>query len=98
VINHVVLLKWKPGVDQATIDPIYRELEGLKRLIPGLQSFSGGPYSSNEGLHQGYTHGFIMTFTDAAARDAYLPHPEHERVKAMIGPHLESVIAFDWEA
>jgi hypothetical protein len=98
VINHVVLFRWKPGTSQAKIDEIYRELEGLKRLIPGLQSFSGGPYSSQEGMNQGYTHGFIMTFTDAPARDAYLPHSEHERVKAIIVPHLEHVVAFDWEA
>jgi Stress responsive A/B Barrel Domain len=98
MINHVVLFKWKPGTSQATIDSIYRELEGLKRLIPGLHSFSGGPYSSHEGLNQGYTHGFIMTFTDAPARNAYLPHPEHERVKAMVAPNLENVIAFDWES
>jgi hypothetical protein len=93
-----VLFKWKPGTSQAKIDEIYRELEGLKRLIPGLQSFSGGEYSSPEGMNQGYTHGFIMTFTDAAARNGYLPHAEHERVKAIVGPHLEHVVAFDWEA
>ena len=69
MINHVVLFRWKPGTSQAKIDEIYRELEGLKRLIPGLQSFSGGPYSSREGMNQGYTHGFIMTFTHAPARD-----------------------------
>ena len=42
---------------------------------------------------------------DEASRDAYLPHPEHERVKAQIlavleaGPGeagLASAIAFDW--
>jgi Stress responsive A/B Barrel Domain len=98
VINHVVLFKWKRKVSQATIDEIYRGLEGLKGVIPGLQSFSGGPYSSLEGLNRGYTHGFIMTFTDAAARDAYLLHSAHERMKAMIVPNLKRGIAFDWAA
>ena len=98
MIYHAVLLKMKPGVSQSKIDEIFRELAALKGLIPGLESFSGGPYSSHEGLNQGYTHGFIMTFRDAQARDAYLPHPEHERVKAIIVPNLDGVIAFDWEA
>ena len=31
------------------------------------------------------------------SRDIYLPHPEHERVKALIVPHLENVVAFDCE-
>jgi hypothetical protein len=96
-IRHVVLFQWKPGTTQAKIDEAYRELAGLQGKIPGLQQFEGGPYSSPEGLNQSYTHGFIMTFADAATRDAYLPHPEHERVKAVIVPHLAGVVAFDFE-
>ena len=63
-----------------------------RQLIPGMEHFSGGRYSSPEGLHGGYTHGFLMTFRDAAARDGYLPHPEHERVKNAILPHIDGVI------
>jgi hypothetical protein len=41
-----------------------------------------------------------MTFTDAKARDIYLPHPEHEVVKAMVLPvlqgGLDGVVAFDY--
>ena len=97
MIRHVVLFQWKAGTSQATVDEAFRALAGLKGIIPGLQTFEGGPYSSPEGLNQGYTHGFIMTFTDAASRDAYLPHPEHERAKAVIVPHLAGVVAFDFE-
>jgi hypothetical protein len=97
MIYHAVLFKMKSDVSQAKIDEIFRELAGLKELIPGLLSFSGGPYSSGEGLNRGYTHGFLMTFADARSRDAYLPHPEHERVKAIVVPNLDDVIAFDWE-
>jgi len=77
-----------------------RNLDGLREKIPGLLDFSGGPYSSPEGLNQGFTHGFIMTFADEASRDAYLPHPDHEVVKQQILAHLdgglEAVAAFDW--
>lgn len=97
MVRHVVLFQWKPGTTQATIDGLFRELAGLKGKIPGLEQFEGGPYSSPEGLNQGYTHGFIMTFKDAASRDVYLPHPEHERVKGQVIPHLEHVVAFDFK-
>jgi hypothetical protein len=97
VIRHVVLFQWKPGTSPAAIDEMFRELAGLKGKIPGLQQFEGGPYSSPEGLNKQWSHAFIMTFDSAASRDTYLPHPEHERVKAMIGPHLADVIAFDFE-
>ena len=76
---------------------IRKALERLQKSIPGILDYCDGINSSPEGLEQGFTHGFIMTFKDAAARDAYLPHPEHERVKAGILPHVESAIIFDFE-
>jgi len=97
MIRHVVLFQWKPGTSEAQIAGMFRELAGLKGKIPGLQQFEGGPYSSPEGLNKLWSHAFIMTFDSAASRDAYLPHPEHERVKALIQPHLANVIAFDFE-
>jgi hypothetical protein len=43
-----------------------------------------------------------MGFRDKAARDAYLPHPEHERVRGMIANVLEggldAVLEFDYAA
>lgn len=97
-IKHMVILKFKPEVPKAVIDDLFGDLAGLQAKIPGILDFSGGPYSSHEGLNDGYTHGFVMTFTDAAARDAYLPHPDHETVKSAIIPNIDSVIAFDFEA
>lgn len=100
-IKHVVLLKFKSPTSPQKVRDIFAALAGLRRVIPGLLDFSGGPYTSAEGLHKGFTHGFVMTFADAASRDAYLPHPEHEKVKQLIVPELEGgingVIAFDWE-
>ncbi len=97
MIKHMVLLEMKAGAGAEQIQRAFRELEGLKELIPGLMDFAGGPYSSPEGLNAGYTHGFVMTFENAASRDVYLPHPEHERVKSIVRPLVDSVIAFDFE-
>ena len=96
-VKHVVLFKFKPGTTDEQIQSSFDALKGVKELLPGIEEFISGPYSSPEGLNQGYTHGFIMTFTDTASRDAYLTHPEHERVKSQIFPLLDSVIAFDFE-
>lgn len=42
-----------------------------------------------------------MDFTDVAARDAYLPHPEHQKVGALIVASLdgglEGLAVVDWE-
>jgi hypothetical protein len=99
-VKHTVLLRFKPETPQETVDGIFRDLAGLTSRSPGAINFSGGPYSSSEGLHRGFTHGFVMTFENEAARDAYLIDPEHEAIKARILPELaggvDGVAAFDW--
>lgn len=97
-IQHMVLLKFKPEVTSSKIEDLLKSLAQLQQLIPGIVYFASGPYSSNEGLNQGYTYGSLMTFESAEARDVYLPHPEHERVKAEIFPYLDNLIVFDFEA
>jgi hypothetical protein len=96
-VKHIVLFQFKKDVTQQQIDDIYKALAGLQALIPGIEEFIGGPYSSPEGMNKEYSHGFVMTFRDAASRDAYLPHPDHEKVKGQIIPLLDDVVAFDFE-
>jgi hypothetical protein len=96
-VQHLVLLKFKPNVPADTVPRLFAGLEGLKRSVKGIVSFNGGAYSSPEGLNQGFSHGFAMIFSDVAARDAYLAHAEHEKVKAAFLPLVENVIAFDFE-
>lgn len=96
-VHHMVLLKFKAATAEDIPDRFFASLLDLKRIMPKMAYFSGGPYSSPEGLHQGYTHGFLMTFNDAAARDHYLTHPEHEKVKDAVLPFIDSVVAFDFE-
>ena len=101
MIHHLVLLRLRRDAEPAAVEEMFAELAGLKRKIPGLVAFAGGPYSSPEGLHKGYTHGFAMVFKDAHSRDVYLPHPEHEKVKekvlALLDGGLDGVVAFDFE-
>lgn len=100
-IKHMVLLRLKPSTTRETIADIFEGLDDLVGKIPGLKDVCGGPYSSPEGLHKGFTHGFVMTFADAESRDVYLTHPDHEVVKEKIvtclAAGLGDVIAFDFE-
>ncbi len=97
-IQHIVLLKFKPEVTAEKIAELFALLAELQHLIPGITYYAGGANSSPEELNQGYTHGFMMTFENVAARDTYLPHPEHERVKDELLKCIDSVLAFDFEA
>ena len=93
----MVLMKIRSDVPQSEIDDIFAALEGLKNKIPGLVSYSGGPYSSPEGLNKGFSHGFSMDFETESQRDAYFPHANHEIVKEMIIARVDDVIAFDYK-
>jgi hypothetical protein len=93
---HVVLLKFAPQ-KSGRVAELFAALADLKRRLPGYLSFTGGPYSSPEGMNQGFTHGFIIAFQDAGARDQYLSHPEHEKIKQAFLPDVENVVAFDFE-
>lgn len=97
-IRHAVLVRFKPGTD---VPAIFAALTALKQSIPGILAISAGADVSPEGLQRGHTHGFTVDFRDAAARDAYLPHPEHQKVGAMIVAAavggIDGVTVLDWE-
>jgi hypothetical protein len=96
-VHHLVVVKFKPDTSPATIANLFTALARLQQVIPGIEHYAGGPYASHEGLNQGFTHGFLMTFSGPAARNTYLTHPEHEQLKRDFLPSIENVIAFDFE-
>ncbi len=94
-MNHIVLLSFN---DPTRAAPLFAALERLKETVPGITSYSFGPYSSHEGMNRGYTHGFVFVFENAAARDVYLDHPDHVKVKETFLPAVSQVVAFDYES
>src|SRR5262245_930741 len=96
-IKHVGFLKFKEGTSEEEIDRIFGELMDISETIPGIEDYVSGPNNSPEGLNEGFTHGFVMTFSDASARDADLPDPDHEKFKLNALPHVEKVMVVDFE-
>ena len=96
-VKHIALIKFKDGTPQEQIDKVFDELMDISETISGVEDYVSGPNNSPEGQSQGHTHGFIMTFEDVTARDAYLNHPDHVRVKKEILPYVDSVLVFDFE-
>jgi hypothetical protein len=95
MIDHVVLLALREGTTAAELAQLGEMLAALPGLIDGLDSVRYGPSTSPEGLEQGYAYGFVMGFVDEAARDRYLPHPEHLPVSAAVRRLSERVLVFD---
>jgi hypothetical protein len=96
-VQHMVILKFKSEVTADRIDELFAMIDDMKGKIPGIEYCAGGPYSSPEGFNQGYTHGFLVTFKDVASRDAYLPHPEHAKVRDALLASIDAAVAFDFE-
>jgi hypothetical protein len=78
-VRHVVVFKYTPEATEAQIAQITNAFRALARSIPGITSFEDGVNNSPENKNQGFTHVYVMTFENAAARDTYLPHPEHRK-------------------
>jgi quinol monooxygenase YgiN len=96
-VKHAVFVKFKDTTTPEQVEQVFTDLLDLSEAIPGVEDYVAGPNDSPQGLSQGYTHAFIMTFTDAAARDAYLPHPDHKAFEDKALPLIESVVVVDFE-
>jgi hypothetical protein len=84
-VRHVVVFKYKQGASDDQIRQVTDAFRELKKKIPGIVSFEHGINNSPEGKNLGFTHVYQLTFEDAKARDAYLPHPEHKKFGELLG-------------
>jgi hypothetical protein len=96
-VKHIALLKFKDGTSEEQINKLFDDLLDLSETVDGIEDYVSGTNMSPEGKSAGYTHGFIMTFSDAAARDAYIGHAEHQKFQAAAMPVVDSVVVFDFE-
>ena len=78
-MKHIVVFKYKAGATPDQIEEVTKAFKALKGRIPGIVSFEYGVNDSPEDLNHGFTHVHLITFENVAARDAYLPHPEHKK-------------------
>ena len=98
MIQHIVLLKLKPDATAEQKAALLDGLIALKDKISGIESVSGGDDNSPEGKQHGFNWGFVMTFADADARDAYLPHPDHKTLgQQLLRPIVDDVLVLDYE-
>ena len=97
-LRHVVLFKFKPEATPEQIQEIVAGFQALPKKIDGITAFGWGANNSPEGLADGFTHCFVVTFQDAKSRDAYLPHQAHKDFVAILLPRLDKVLVVDYFA
>ena len=96
VLRHVVLFGFKETATPEQIQEVVDAFKALQTKIPEIKGFEWGTNSSPEGLNQGLTHAFTLTFHSDADRDAYLPHPDHKAFGEKLGPILDKVTVVDY--
>ncbi|SHF44075.1 Stress responsive A/B Barrel Domain [Cnuella takakiae] len=98
VLRHIVMFKFKDNTSAADVKKVEDAFRKLPSQIQEIKGFEWGTNNSPEGLAQGFTHCFFLTFDSEAGRAAYLPHPAHKAFGGVLGPHLDKVLVVDYWA
>ena len=95
MIEHIVLFKWKADVQIEEVNELLHELSELKNKIPGIVSYKIGHNLSTRS--QGYGAGITSTFIDQSSLDAYIPHPEHQKVYTKLIQKVDNLLVVDFQ-
>lgn len=82
MLYHLVMLE--PDGPMDDILAAMQILETLPAKLDGLIEFRHGPNRDFEQKSERYPYGFLCTFTDKAALDAYATNPDHQRAGGML--------------
>ncbi len=97
-LRHVVFFAFKSDASNSDIEKVEKAFAALPDKISEIQSFEYGTNNSPEGLNDGHTHCFLLTFGSEADRNAYLIHPAHKAFVDVLRPHLEKATVVDYWA
>jgi hypothetical protein len=97
-LRHVVLFAFKDSVTVQQIDTLVADFGTLKDRIPGITAYEWGTNVSPEGLNQGFTHCFTLTFASEEDRNTYLLHAAHQAFVDTLGAVLEKSLVVDYWA
>jgi hypothetical protein len=97
-LRHVVLFAFMDSATVQQIDAVVADFGRLKELIPGITAYEWGTNVSPEGLNQGFTHCFTLTFGSEEDRNIYLLHAAHQAFVDTLGAVLEKSLVVDYWA
>ena len=96
VLRHVVMFGFKPEVTAEQVKAVEEAFGELPSKIDLIKDYEWGTDCSPEGLQQGLTHCFFVTFHSEADRDAYLVHPAHKEFGKVLGNKASAVTVLDY--
>jgi len=96
MIRHILLITFKSGTEPVRIAAIRDAFLAMPEQVNGVTAVEWGVNDSQQGRTDGFTHSVLMTFADEAARQRYLPHPDHEALKVIFRPVVARLIVLDY--
>ena len=88
VLRHVVMFGFKPEVTAEQVKAVEDAFGELPSKIDLIKDYEWGTDCSPEGLQQGLTHCFFVTF--------YLVHPAHKEFGKVLGNKASAVTVLDY--
>jgi len=94
MIKHVVLMKFKSGIQEETFSRLEKGLASLPAAIPVIREYQFGLDVVRS--DRSYDFGLIAEFDDLPSLEAYQTHPEHQKVVALLKEICEDIRAVDF--
>lgn len=102
MVFHIVLFRPKPTVTDADRQAMFEALTSASTGIPTVRGFHvgnrikhGRPYEHS--MEQSYPYAAVIEFDDLDGLQAYLNHPQHEKLGALFYEFLEAGLVYDYE-
>jgi hypothetical protein len=97
MIREVVLLAFREGVPSERLRAFETAFTNLRQQIDEIRELEWGLNASRENLAAGFSHCFLVTFDNLAARDRYVDHPDYRAALAMMEPWIEKRLVVDYK-
>ncbi|MDM8525512.1 Dabb family protein [Desulfococcaceae bacterium HSG8] len=94
MIRHVVLMKFKEGVNETRFVDLENGLKALPSIIPEIKSYEFGLDVVRS--ERSYDFGLVSGFENLEALKQYQEHPDHLEVLKIIKELCENIIAVDF--
>ena len=102
MVFHIVLFRPKPSVSVSDRAAMFAALHAAATEVPTVRRFQvgdrvkhGRPYEQM--MLEDYPFAAVVEFDDLAGLEAYLNHPQHERLGELFYQLLEAALVYDYE-
>ena len=95
MIDHLVLFTVKSDASAGDVEDLLSSIRDLRSSVSNVIDLSVGEDFSGRG--EPYTHGLFVRFQTADDLQAYLKHPDHQKVVEQLEATTEGRVVVDYD-